>query len=277
MNKRCILRKYVLMVIAVIFLHPLNASAEITCNKFKIASAVHGNSLDLSLNTDLPDNTVLMVTVSRSYYEKGNSAEYSVDYFNEKSTVGRWRTTKRIALDNEKWISGLRTKQKDMSRLGLGFEVAKISDTVTVRMVVPINQPDSRFGKDNAKLSGKAVKTEFFRIVEDELKIDYPLKKSLTRVGAIPSLDPRKLEVGRTYRLSERTPLMPQLDPPDPLEALKHVKYITGGGTIKITEVAREGGTPWYRVEAKSANGRRMGNGWVNSTALLRQKLEVVR
>jgi len=157
-NKRCILRKYVLMVIAVIFLHPLNASAEITCNKFKIASAVHGNSLDLSLNTDLPDNTVQMVTVSRSYYEKGNSAEYSVDYFNEKSTVGRWRTTKRIALDNEKWISGLRTKQKDMSRLGLGFEVAKISDTVTVRMVVPINQPDSRFGKDNAKLSGKAVK-----------------------------------------------------------------------------------------------------------------------
>lgn len=277
MKKKSFYSASLLVIVTLIYFHPLHTSAEIICDKFNVVVVIHESSLDFSLDTDLPNNTVLTVTVSRSYFEKGNSAEYSVDYFNEKSIVGRWRATKRISLDNERWMSSLRKKQKDMSRLGLGFEVAKISDKITVRMIVSINQPDSRFGKDNAKLSGKAVKTKFFRIVEDELKIDYPLKESLTRVGAIPSLDPRKLEVGRTYKLSGKTPLMPKLDPSDPLEALKYVKYITSGGTIKITKIARKGGTPWYRVEARSPDGRGLGYGWVNSIALLGQNLDVVR
>lgn len=56
------------------------------------------------------------------------------------------------------------------------YEVDKISDTIEVRMVVPINQSNPRFGWRNENLVGKAVSTEDLRVVEGEVQIHYPLK-----------------------------------------------------------------------------------------------------
>ncbi len=95
-----------------------------------------------------------------------------MDYFSEKSTVGTWKLLHIVSIDSDKWKSALREKQEKMSRLGLGFDVASISDKITVRMVAPINQPDPRFGKQNSKLTGKAVRATGLRVVEDEIEID---------------------------------------------------------------------------------------------------------
>ncbi len=146
-----------LLILAVTFITN-TVNAQVVCNKFKLVTKVTGSTLDLSLDTDLPDNTVVMVSVSRSYLEKGNTATYSADYFSEKSTVGKWKSKHRISVDSGKWKSALREKQEKMSRLGLGFDVASISEKITARMVAPINQPDPRFGKQNSKLTGKAVR-----------------------------------------------------------------------------------------------------------------------
>ena len=146
-----------LLILAVTFITS-TADAQVVCNKFKLVTKVTGSTLDLSLDTDLPDNAVVMVSVSRSYMEKGNTSEYSVDYFSEKSTVRKWKSKHRISIDSKKWKSALRKKQEKMSRLGLGFDVASISEKITARMVAPINQPDPRFGKQNSKLTGNAVR-----------------------------------------------------------------------------------------------------------------------
>jgi hypothetical protein len=76
--------------------------AQVVCNQFDLLTNLRGNVLYLAVQTDLPDNTVLMVSVSRSYLEKGNSATCSCDYLSEKSTVGKWKSKhtvfmKRIA------------------------------------------------------------------------------------------------------------------------------------------------------------------------------------
>ncbi|MDR4484611.1 MAG: hypothetical protein R3B95_15600 [Nitrospirales bacterium] len=116
-----------------------------------------------------------------------------------------------------------------MSRLGLGIDVAFISDKITVRMVIPINQPDPKFGDQNQNLTGKAVRTEYIRVVRDEIEIDYPLDEPHVGKAPYPSLDPLKLEIGQAYVVSNQTPLMPSHSPVDPLSAIQQMKQIPTG------------------------------------------------
>lgn len=178
-NKMKNIMRHKLILALLLFLTTIlittNSNAQVICNKFKLVTNVTGNMLDLSVDTDLPDNTVIMISVSRSYFEKDNTANYPVDYFTEKSSVGKWKSKHRISINSENWKSTLSKKQKKMSSLGLGFDVASISDNIIVSMVVPINQPDPLFGKRNSKLTGKVVNTTNNRVIEDEIEINYPL------------------------------------------------------------------------------------------------------
>lgn len=265
-----------LLILTVTFITG-TADAQVVCNKFKLVTKVKGSTLDLSVDTDLPDNTVLMVSVSRSYLEKGNQSAYSVDYFSEKSTVGKWESKHRISIASEKWKSALRAKQEKMSGLGLGFDVASISDKITVRMVVPINQPDPRFGKRNSKLTGKAVRTTGLRVVKDEIEIDYPLDSPPVGKSPFPSLNPLELEVGQTYIVSKQTPLVPSHSPADPIAALQKMKQIPKWGVFKVLETVKKKGNPWYKVVALDQRKKRIGTGWINSMALLGQELKAYK
>ncbi|MDV2503821.1 MAG: hypothetical protein RX318_07690 [bacterium] len=269
----------VLLLILIIISIATNSDAQVVCNKFKLVTKVTGDTLELSLDTDLPDNTVVMVRVSRSYLERGNPSTYSVNYFSEKSTVGKWKSKHRISIDIEKWKSSLREKQKKMSRLGLGFDVASISDKIRVGMVVPIYQPDARFGERNSKLTGKAVavETSGLRFVEDEIEINYPVDSPPVGKSPFPSLNPEDLEVGQTYIVSKRTPLMPSHSPTNPLAALKQMKQIPRGGGFKVLGTFDKKGNPWYRVSAFDQRKEQIGTGWINSIALLSQELEAYK
>jgi len=256
---------------------PAGVESQIECDKFELVANVIGSTLALSVDTDLPDTAIVMVSVSRSYWEKGNTAEYSVDYFSEKSTVRDWKSEQRIPIDNEYWVSALSAKQKEMSRAGLGFDVASIRDTVTVRMVVPINQPDPTFGDRNGNLVGKAVRTKGLRIVEDQIEIVYPL--STPPVGASEfAKSAFDLEVGQAYVLSRQTPLMPTHDPGDPVSALQQRKMIPEGGSFRLLGVVEKLTTnPWYKVRAFAPSTEEIGIGWINSTALIGQELKLHR
>ena len=252
---------------------PIATETQIVCDKFELVTKVTGSTLDLSVDTDLPDNAVVMVNVSRSYLEKGNSATYSADYFSEKSTIGKWKSEHSISIASEDWKTALRAKQEEMSRLGLGFDVAFISDKIRVRMVVPINQPDPKFGDRNQNLTGKAVRTKGIRVVEDEIEIDYPLNAPPVGESPFPSLNPLELEIGQACVVSKQTPLMPSHSPADPIAAIQQMKQIPKGGGFKVLEVYKEKNNPWYKVTAFDQSTEAIGTGWINSTALLGQQL----
>ncbi len=266
-----------LIILTVTYIAP-TAHAQVVCNKFRLLTSVEGSTLVLSVDTDLPDSTVVMVSVSRSYLEKGNPAKYSVDYFSEESTVGKWKSKHRISIASEKWKTALRTKQERMSRIGLGFNVASISDKITVSMVVPINQPDTKFGNQNSKLTGKAVRTTGLRVVEDETEINYPLGSPFVGRPRIPRLNPRKLENGQVYIVSEQTPLMPTHSPTGTFEevmgAIQQMKQIPKGGIFEVIETIKKRNRPWYKVIAFNQNKQRIGTGWINSVALVGQELK---
>jgi hypothetical protein len=266
------------------------ASAQVVCNEFKLVIKVTNSTLELSVNTDLPDNTVVMVGVSRSYWERGNSDEYSVDYFSEKSTIGKWKLRQRISIDSEKWKTALRTKQEKMSRIGLGFDVASISDKITVSMVVPINQTDPMFGERNENLTGKAVIMASkggrtitgkvvgpMYVVEDEIEINYPLDSAPVGRSPFPSLNPLELENGQAYIVSKQTPLMPSLNPADAMAAIQEMKRIPKGGVFEVLETVKKRNSPWYKVIAFNQRKQQIGTGWINSTALLGQELKAYK
>lgn len=251
------------------------AQAEIVCDRFDIIWHLEGNSLEFSLDTDLPDSTGISIRVSRSYWEKEDGdAEYGVDYFDKSSTVGECRTSRKISLDNKKWETALRDKQKEMAKFGLGFDVAKISDKIRIYVVVPLVQSDPRFGKRNKNLVGNAVIKENGNLVKDEVKIEYPLKARIKGRSPYPNkVAHDALEKGKTYKLSKKTGLASHYDPADPLKAINKIESIPPDTIFRVNRIAYKGGTPWYQVTIIKPKRLKGKKGWINSLALLGQEI----
>ena len=115
------------------------------------------------------------------------------------------------------------------------------------------------------------------RVVEDEVEINYPLDSPPVDKSPFPSLNPRELEVGQTYIVAKRTPLMPSHSPADPIAALQRMKQIPKGGAFKVLETFNKRGNPWYKVIAFDQRKKQIGTGWINSTALLGQELKAYK
>jgi len=115
---------------------------------------------------------------------------------------------------------------------------------------------------ENIGLSEKKQKQIFFEVVQAE---DRATKDAIERYPT-PYTD--HLQIGQEYQLSEETPLMPELEPTDPLAALQAMEQIPVGTTIKIIKTAMRKNeiNPWYNVEAEG-----IGYGWINSIALIGQ------
>ena len=82
-----------------------------------------------------------------------------------------------------------------------------------------------------------------------------------------------ELVTGESYRLSQETPLMPEREPADPLEALVRAVELPTGSVVRITATEDQGGQPWYEVVLV---GRESTMGWINSIALIGQQIDRV-
>jgi hypothetical protein len=84
--------------------HPATPAAVkvgVKSDKFAIVHSLRGDTLTVSLDTDLPDFTDVMVCVSRSYFEKNSTDELARTYFAEQSTVGRWRQPRQVKVSHD--------------------------------------------------------------------------------------------------------------------------------------------------------------------------------
>jgi hypothetical protein len=151
----------------------LDAQGGILCDEFSLQTVLQGNTLQVKIATDLPDDAIISVKVTRSYREKGNSEEYAREYFNEESTVGRWREMRDIDVTAGIFEDSLHSHRAEMTKMGLGFEVGRISADIEVRAILPINgQTNPNFGTRNSDLNGKAVTQESYgNLVTAEKKI----------------------------------------------------------------------------------------------------------
>lgn len=157
-------------------------SGQIRCDRFDVAATLDPDRNDstrrarISIKTDLPGSTNIMVSVSRIFLNTANNKEYSINYFEEKSTVAEWLSGKVIELDQEKWQAKLDAKQAILRRLGEGFSITGLDSAATVSFIVPVNQSDKRFGPRNENLVGAEVEdSDGLRIVRRESRLEWPV------------------------------------------------------------------------------------------------------
>ena len=161
-------------------------------DRFELRHEVDGGDLLLAVDTDLPDEGELSVSVSRSYYEVRSDVEDSREYFSVLEPVSRWRDPRRIPLDANAWRADLAAHQAEIAEIAaleraagvpaeqtMAFEVASIADDVEIRAVLHLNQDDPRFGgRGNPNLSGTATSRSGSAglIVEAEVSFEFPLE-----------------------------------------------------------------------------------------------------
>ena len=129
----------------------------------------------LSIDTDLPDEGELMVSVSR-YFRTTTGAEYTVPYLDTREPVSRWRDTRRIPLDADRWRASLEDFASGLR--ATGQRVGTITNRVEIHAVLHVNQRDRRFGgHGNPNLSGSATSREgAWVLVKAQRTFDHPLE-----------------------------------------------------------------------------------------------------
>ena len=73
---------------------------------------------------------------------------------------------------------------------------------------------------------------------------------------------------------------MPTWNPEGSDEAIRAIvehKVIPVGGSISVIETKKRNDNPWYHVKAFGVRNQPIGDGWVNSLALIGQDLQVKR
>jgi hypothetical protein len=148
----------------------------IICDKFTMIAKINGRSLMYSLETDLPDNTNVIVSISRSYVQKNNIETYSEEYYKSNKTVGQLRLINIVTLDDNQWCQLLAKKQSMMERGNMPFVIDKISDDISISITFHINQSDPVFDKFNKNVTGKMINEKrTTRSIQDEKNITLPL------------------------------------------------------------------------------------------------------
>jgi hypothetical protein len=71
--------------------------------------------------------------------------------------------------------------------------------------------------------------------------------------------------------------LAPERHPTDPLRAAALIRPMPAGAIISVLSVDHsDQSSPWYRVRAANSSGIALGDGWVNSAALIGQEIKAI-
>jgi len=155
--------------------------SKVFCNRFNVNTVLKGKELEFWLDTDLPDNTIVMVSVSRRYWIKGSSGTYSGSYYGKSIFVYELRKPVTVIIDDNEWRRHIEKKHKQIEPSEEPLRVSKISDEVELKLIVAINQDNPAFGPRNVNLEGTMVTAEQgFRIIRKEKMFIVPFGKAIS-------------------------------------------------------------------------------------------------
>lgn len=240
------------------------AAAEVVSNKFDVIAEVSGREIIFRLSTDLPNDTTVMASVSRLYWQEGSGEIYWGTYFDRRTSVRELKQPLRVRIDDTKWKNKLKKKQKMFALFGEPFQVRKIGDEVELNLTVPINQFVSRKGLRTIR-------------VEKKFSIPFDKTRGVELVGKkLYSLDPYDLDVNLLYRISKNTSISRELEPRNPLNIVE-MECLPPGSIFRVLKKQSSGSMPHYyvRVDVRG-DTRHKVIGWIYSPALMGQDLSVV-
>ena len=242
---------------------PVEKTEEITYKEFKVNYDSETQSITPYLITDLPKQINVNITVSRSYWEKNDEfkSEYAVEYFSETHTIEEWSNQINIPLNDTEWNTKLSLKQNEMAEIGLGFDVKNVSDSIEIYAVIPsTNKPFPKLL--NSKMSASSIKFQ--------KKLGVKIKNVTQYANYL------ELKKGVIYNISNEVPLMPYLNPSDPIDAISLIQKVNSNQFIEVLTLEKKNNTPWYKVNILNENLENIGQGWINSVALIGKKIKII-
>ena len=154
----------------------LAGCARVTCDRFNVQADLQEGTLTVCIDTDLPDDTDVEVSVSRLVHAKSEAGPCAIHYLSDKGKLSEWRSPRTVSLDHAEWWRELEERQRTGGESGEPFEVSRIEPTIRLEVLVPVNQSDERFGDGNFNLRGEAVQLEGnWRVIRKTLEFDCPL------------------------------------------------------------------------------------------------------
>jgi hypothetical protein len=234
--------------------------------KFDVRAELKGSTLELSLDTDLPDDTPMCVGVYRTYRMKDHPGDFPIDYFHEWGTVGEWRQVRSVSVDYSVFRKEFEQVRVEAAYAGWTTAITEVSDSIQADFAVPNNQNLDKSATVDIPRGG-------LWIVEWQKDFLHPLDREPPK--EVPKVNIPPLEVGHTYRLAQETLLMPVVEPSTRKQFNKE-KTVNPGGQIRVIKVSKGNLTSalWYRVSATNADGTAVGEGWINGVFLIRQPPE---
>jgi hypothetical protein len=205
----------------------------------------------------------VVVSVYRLYTVKGEKGPQVLTYLSELSTVKTLRTTHEIALDDKSVLGKFRAEHEQRVKAGLAKSIDEIEHWLNVSLVVPSRK----------ELRGKSVRKTSTGLPIVHWRTRLPRRTDGDRPAKY--VNPQALEPGTTYRLSRATPMWRSFAPAD-TDRTDKPRYVPAGGRITVLALRSRNIVPWYRVRAKSGKGERIGEGWIDSSALLGQDVEAM-
>ena len=167
------------IVLLCLILVSVSCSKKTTCDKFIVNTELQNNELLVSIDSDLPNFTNIIVSVSRSYTTNIGLNKYPIDYFSDRSNLKKWKKTQNIFLDNTKWQDDFLKHRKILISSGNPItKVIDISDFIRVVVTVHAKQSNPAFGEKNINLVGNEVQDGNIRIVRKAVVFVYPIEIS---------------------------------------------------------------------------------------------------
>lgn len=245
---------------------------DVVCTHFDVTATMSGNDAIISVNTDLPDETKVSISVYRGYTKEDLPETFVNRHFYKSVLVGDTDQPIIAGLDADKWNASLNERLVNHAKLGISTaSVKSISDNINVSATIAINQPNSIYMAKNKNLKGCGVKTGYNRTISRDIVLKAPLGKEFKEADIPNFVTYNTLSPGVIYKVSRRTPMMPT-GPEDFLSgASANIKYIASGGGFKVISVDSRDGYKLY--EASIYDGTRFHTGWINSSALVGQEI----
>lgn len=220
-------------------------------------SVLNENVYDIPLKTQVELNILVSGEISETGLKallnklySSTKAKKGFKYHNSPTNIYIYAFTSKERAESGmgQWIAMLQKSYGDVS--------PKIS--INERQIAQLGaEPEEKFG-----LSEATRKQIWSEIVKAE---DRATKEAEERYPLDPT---QSLRVGQLFELSKETPLMPELEPTDPMAALQKMRRLPPRTTIKVLKVSTKDFKPWYFVAARSPSRSSLGTGWINSTAL---------
>ena len=245
------------------------ANAQISCQVFDLQAELKAGVLSFTLKTDLPEDTVVNVGISRRYWLQGERKARSVEYLFETSAVTNWAESRSVPVGGEAWRKKISEVIARHQRRQPGAALDRADGRIKLEIRTPTNQPNKGFGEHNQNLKGKGVRTDgVWRGMFAVRRFSMDTSGKTEVVKAAKQVQPDAIRSGQVVVIANKITLLPFHDIGRPASRLRKAEPVAAGSVLVIERRFRLGAALWYLASHYGDGEEPLATGWVEAAQL---------